>query len=451
MALTALRDVRQRHLRFLAGVRALRRVDDPGLVAVVDAGADAVLNRLRQFELQLSFVLSERANEPTDPTQWSDIMRESIADLTRTAFDALSEVQLQIFPYLPLDSRPPADIGFFLARCVGRSPTRDSHRRQFGLTFGRYSSWVSASFGSPPDQEVAVIPIPYAEALTPLRWPLLAHELGHWLMPNGRRPQDVAREEAATLAKTDDPPAWLIGAVEEVLADRIAERACGMAYGLSLAREAHLASLAHHAQVHPVAPSVTARLAVLDGGPELIQALPVEWRLPPAKSEQEEPLLRARARALELLPTSDELAPRPRVVEAAQALLASGQPASGVRLSPPLDQEQLESLRPGLADEAAVRGAFASATDTACRDSELLEAAWRNDVLTPPMQVVEELAVPLLNAERGLDIPRVGNAVAAVLKSDTALSRSLQAAAVHAWLVKWDTTIQSNVAGGGCT
>jgi hypothetical protein len=119
MSLTALRDVRQRHLRFLAGVRALRRVDDPGLVAVVDAGADAVQNRLRQFELQLAFILSERANEPEDPTQWSNIMWESVADLTRTAFDALSEVQLKIFPYLPLDSRPPADIGFFLARCVG--------------------------------------------------------------------------------------------------------------------------------------------------------------------------------------------------------------------------------------------------------------------------------------------------------------------------------------------
>src|SRR5687768_6079735 len=121
-------------------------------------------------------------------------MRNSIADLTRTAFDALSEVQLQIFPYLPLNSQPPADIGFFLARCVGRSPTRPSHRRQFGLTFGRFSSWVSASFGAPPDPEVAVIPIPYTEALTPLRWPILVHELGHWLLPDGPRPQDVARE-----------------------------------------------------------------------------------------------------------------------------------------------------------------------------------------------------------------------------------------------------------------
>lgn len=181
LLLAAVLDVRHRHLRLIHGLRQQAKQPDPAMRALIDAAIHLVMVRLRDFEVELQLYVLLEPDPPPKITSDPQVA-EAWSRLSRLQSQSLAETQRDLFKYIPMPSTVPADVGFFLARGAGLSATRESHRRRFGLTVTRFSRWESESYGEAPSR-VAALPIPYAERLTPLRWTLLLHELGHHILP----------------------------------------------------------------------------------------------------------------------------------------------------------------------------------------------------------------------------------------------------------------------------
>jgi dCTP deaminase len=435
--------------------------------ALIDAAINLVMLRLRDFEveLQLHVLL-----EPEDPPKITADPQtaESWSRLSRLQSQSLAETQRDLFKYIPMPSTVPADVGFFLARGAGLSATRESHRQRFGLTVTRFSRWESEAYGEAPSR-VAALPIPYAERLTPLRWPLLLHELGHHILPaddDARRSGQDDTETVIGSALGPDASAQASAEYREVLADRVAELHCGPAYAFALLRETILADVVPQARTgRPVedddtaakeesttkhtqeSPSIRARLTMLDAWTHIDAIVPDAWRPILVEGNDEANLGPARAEAVRRMPARPDLEPRKGVVEAIIRLMRRDEPAGSVRVI----DDPIPSALAGQPKEVVER-AFLAAADLVVRDSELLAAAWTIDSCRHPEEYWKDLSTSLLRPhETGrpseLDADAVKEAIAVLALEDTAYSRGLQSIGVHKWLVEHDDQIRTDTSG----
>jgi dCTP deaminase len=291
---------------------------------------------------------------------------------------------------------------------------------------------------------VATVPIPFTETLTPLRWPLLVHELAHWYLPGGRSLSDIA--DIKLQERFGDVSAETKSTFEEIFADLVAFRAHGLTYCLAFALEAYLSSPAETtAQLLP-SPRRRLRLLATDDFPWLVDgSIPSIWPLDAGGGITDERLIEISEVALELLADFQPPRSKATAVQQARHLLARGEAASAAHA----DQQDISDesfaslLAEGDFDMAAHQHwLFAAATDEPCSDAEVLEAAWLLEVDRPPVEILAELTA----RDASLD-----DAVAALATRDTSISRSLQSAAVHRWLREWDETIAANVDRGRST
>ncbi|MBW3578778.1 MAG: dCTP deaminase [Actinobacteria bacterium] len=389
---------------------------------------------LRSYQAKIDQLveLLLETSDPSAPESWPPAIRRSLANLTRTGFDKLATTQLELFPYLPLGPRPSADLMFFLARVVDMSPTRPAHQRRFTVSYSPFSDWNSRVFESSA-QSVVALPIPFAETFTPLRWPLLVHEFGHWLGPGGE-PLKSKIDDALQERYGDAVSAEKEHAFDEILADLIAYRACGLAYLYALAAEGHLALRGGHADRPP---RILIRLQQLgDEGNAVAAGLPDEWDYEVEVTDEQRDFAVSLAElAAGLVEGFSPQSPRNNVVARARRLLGAHEPASSVQVIEPV-RANLEMLR---AHAALRERFFQAAIDTPCTDAEILRAAWEEELADPATQL-GWLELPGLGDEDGE--AGIENAVAKLASRDIALSRSLQAAAVHRWLLQWDDDIR---------
>lgn len=429
LLLFGLKDIRDRHLRLIGALEELSRVADIGELRFLEAVIQTVKNRLRTYDSRVIDAL-DPIILTQDDLEFLNAARANLATLAKDGFNGYAKVLLEAFPHLPLNRRPSADVGFYLARAYNMSPTRQTHRSKFALNHGRYTVWESRAF-STEHAAVATIPVPFGEALTPLRWPLFVHELAHWYKPGGEPIHDESHARLKEEFATEELPVAIVEAFEEVFSDLAALRACGPSYVLALAKEAQLAPSQHHGR--SFVPPVRQRLLLM--GTEigdLVASLPPEWDSG-GDAVDAEMLRRVRKVAEQLLPESRQ-ENRPEVVMAARELLSKGQPASGVHLVPGPPITVLLSVlneRPNNSKDL-LNGIFNAAVDTVCTDSEILEAAWMNELDQPPEALFGQLQAATESLEDASD------GVARMAKLDTAVTGSLQAAGVHRWLVEWD-------------
>ena len=397
-----------------------------------------MISQLVKFEHQLEVTLEGAVVEDDpDPTNWT-IVRSPLAALGRTTFQGFATAQQELFPFLPLDRRPPADIGFLLARSFSLVPTRTAHRELFTLAYGKFTTWEGGEFQRPPTS-VATVPIPFTETLTPLRWPLLVHELAHWYLPAGESLAERAHSALASEFETDEVPSSIQKAFDEALADLVGYRAFGLSYVLALAVEAYLSAPHETGPEDAIAPSPRRRLTLVasDNPYGVLDALPKEWPLDAGGEVSEDLLIRVSAVASELLSNFTPATPDRLSVQKARTLLSNDQSAGGVHRSEDgVTQDDFRAVLLG-GDKATKDRVFLAAVDYPCTDAEILDAAWLLEVDRPAGEILDELK------RLRTDPHNLEDAVASVATRDTSVSRSLQTAAVHRWLKEWDSEIRA--------
>jgi len=427
-------DVRERHLRLIRLLRELRGPASPAGREFLRAAGTLVERDLRQFEEQLSRVLSGADSE--DPDAWSSQFRGTVVNLARQRFAKLALTQQELYPYLPLDRRPSADIWYFTARRFAMSANLESHRKRIAISFGRFSEWTSRVFQS-ETQAVTMIPIPLIETATPLRWPLLVHELAHWLLPGGASLAEVARPKLEGALGEHHLSTRSEATFAELFADQVAYRSCGPAYAYALASEAAVSIGGAHHATGALAPDLVTRLKAL--GPKVetwVSELPSEWFI--GVTEKVPRLAEISAVVSELLERFRPSAVRDEVVKIATTALRAGQSISAVRTAAPLNEEDYRSLVSG-ADELKQAEFFRRAAEEPCTDAEILLAAWMCETDFTATEQVKRVRTAV--AHEGLSLETLNN----LARFDVTVSRSLQAAYVHSMLRRWDPKIRDNL------
>jgi dCTP deaminase len=447
LLLSAVIDIRHRYLRLLHGVGELRRTQDLGARELLKDCQLRVEALLAAYENKIVKALNESGFEefPFDPDSWSAEYQKRWWDVTRHGFRELTAFYRIFFRHLTSGTALPADIGYFLARGAGLSPTRPSHRRRFALSMSQYSVWESATVT--PEALIPAIPVPYVETLTPIRWPLLLHELGHHVLPVENRDQDPAADVAQTVVSSlvgSDNTVGTRSDLQELLADAVSERYCGPAYGLALLRESQLASMWGDPEKTTASPVID-RLRQLDIWPSVEENLPKPWldELMPSQRD----LTEQRASVLSKLAPAVPL--RPEVVDRVVELLRGRQPAPAVRMHAAPTDTTLEAAATGAFGQDQLDGLFGTAMETPCTDGEILTAAWRLEACQSADHYLAALRESLLIGEglagEELDRPKLQAAQSELARRDTAISRSLQAAAVHRWLADHDQAIHATI------
>lgn len=451
LVLWTLSDIRARHLRLRGAYQILHRTAEPGERVFLASAQEEPLTKLQEFEKDVTDAF-EKIEELSRGKSWPPAAVSLLSQTARRGYLAFDLTQVSLFPYLPLAPRPPADTGSFLARALGLSPTRKSHRERFALTYGRYSNWDSRAFPIGP-RTVAVIPVPFVDTLTPLRWPLLVHELAHWSPPGGKGVTTELLAEAMrkqlNLSADEEIPADVSRAVEELYADRVAFQACGMAYAYALAVEGARDDAAAHIAREGV-PSLHQRLHRLGGqAADLAESLPTLWRGSDVEFDVRE--WRALDQAIGgLAPTATRV--DDEIVQVAKGRLKAGRPSPSVCTQPPLTATQesliLQGLPPAPAGlsrkqkrdyDAPILALFNSALDQPCSDAEILVAAWEAEFDERVEDRIGALKKPISLGlgpkDRG---ERIADESPPLFQRDTALRHSLQVAAVHRWFLEWD-------------
>lgn len=445
LLLSAACDVRDRYLRLLHGVVDMRRTDDLGIRELLKDTETQLRKQLTTYEAKVANALqsADLEDAPANPDSWSGPYQKRIWDVTRNGFSALTAEQRLFFRHLTSGVLPPADIAYFLARSVGLSPTRPSHRQRFAVCNSQYSSWESTKVTT--DTATPIIPIPFVETLTPLRWPLLVHELGHHVLPVSEEQRANGNDVTSRVMEAHlggDTAVGRLLDLEETISDRVAERYCSSAFAMALLRESQLVSMAKHLG-EQAAPKLLDRLRQLDYWPHLEPALPKPWRANLGDPVRD--LSAVRETAVSLMEGREDV--RPDVVDAVVALLLDNQPAPSVQLSPaPSDMDLARAAKresSGIS-ESEIESIFLAVTETACTDAEVLTAAWQIETCQPAEIYLADLGNSLL-VDGELDEQRLVERRAALTRRDTAISRSLQAAAVHDWLQTHDAKIRANV------
>lgn len=436
LLLSGLVDVRQRFLRVLAGLDGALLAADDGPRAVLAARRRELLRTLREHAAAAqSAVLAAQVSGGEDPLQWSEALLTRLAVVGVNGFDRLTMQHLELFRHLPRKALPREDIGYLLYRSLDLSLMSRTHARLISVSESERLTWETTSFTEGEGQRTAAVALPWGETLSPLRWPLVVHELGHYLLPGG---DDGFKKIELLSAQNDWPP----DAFEEVVADAVAQRAFGDAYAFALAREGYLLSYAKHA---PNSLTVARRLKLLETPADLLAALPADWKLDVRESLQgaddvsvdDETANLMRQAAVTLVGAMT--ANRASAVAEARKLLRAGEPSPGVMLetdaTSKVDAALTEVLDGKSLDEApAVLGL---AVHESLRDGEIYEAAWREET----EQSVDGMIAILSDAL--VDHGHVVAEQKKLLDFDTWLARSLQSAAVHRWLQSTATLLSS--------
>jgi hypothetical protein len=373
-----------------------------------------------------SAVLAAQVSGGEDPLQWNEALLTRIAIVGVNGFDRLTMQHLELFRHLPRDALPREDIGYLLNRSLGLSLMSRTHAKLISVSESERLTWETTSFTDGEGQRTAAVALPWGETLSPLRWPLVVHELGHYLLPGGG---DGFNQIELLSSENDWPP----DALEEVVADAVAQRAFGDAYAFALAREGYLLSYAKHA---PNSLTVARRLGLLETPADLVAALPADWQLDVRETLQETDDVSVddttaalmREAAIELV---GAMTPnRAPAVAEARKLLRAGEPCPGVMLEPDLTSKvdaALSEIAVGnsLADAAAV---LDLAVQESLTDGEIYEAAWREETEQPVDGMIAILSNALSEDSQVLAEQKK------LADFDTWLARSLQSAAVHRWL-----------------
>lgn len=445
LLLSGLVDVRDRHLRVLSGLDEAILVASPAPRQFLNVYRRSVRGRLRDYLFSCRGTLDAMAAMGRDG--WED--SRLLADLANQAanhFLSLAISHLDFTRYLPPSSRVREDLTYLLFRAGGLSLLSRTHERLVSMVVEREVQWSSRS--DEVARSAVAVSVPWLETLTPLRWPLAVHELGHYLLPGGHpvpeRIDELQDEHGWDQAARD--------AFAEILADAMAERYCGPAYAQALAREGYLVShglkkrrptaeldtiSVERAPTRDESVSVKRRLELL-ACPEMpIDALPPAWNLGPRGTEPPEELvpdevtLEMHDLALQLLDDGGPNGLDSEYIDRAAQLLNQPEPVAA--LTPIPDRQLVERLGTILRNDDAPAEVEAAdliglVVQSALTDAQIFSAAWRNEVDKDREAYVDALKIDPDDDEH------LSSAIAEVATRDTWLAQSLQSAAVHRWL-----------------
>lgn len=471
----SLRDLRDRYLRLLQSFREFRGPATTPGKQVFDACEQTLREELRLFENELASPSQQEAlNWAVETNNLERAIR-----IPRDHRREYNQTAAQLFPYIPLGPHPPDDLRFFLMRSLGLSLYRQSHDNRFSLAYSGKPFWEMRELPPSSDEPlVAVVPVPFPESLTPFRWPLLVHELGHVIDGTGREQRATSAEAVAeTLLRlfppqsdynSDRPQKILIA--HELLADAVAFRACGMAYLWAFITEAlfqdQLTPWAAHLS-RPGMVDAQTRIAVMDP----------EFKRLPLSESMELPDTTLPAEVIETVHQSVtatlneqgvDLLSAERWASLATAELQAGGSAPNrptLPVSILSDTTRLSELRdavspprdstvvsPNSATIDYLRGELPSApapgvlrtnaetrrvSHAAATDAEILTAAWCNYVegdAEHQRTLCSEEAV--IASDGRLAPERLDRGLQRVVTHDTNVARSLESAAVHRWLAE---------------
>lgn len=425
-------DIRHRYCRLLAGLEEARAAADPGTRAVLEALVPRYRSMLRKHgsAIRAQVVAARAAAHTSDPQKWTPAALKEVVHSTVNGFSDLAACHQQLYQQLDGSRQIREDLRYLLYRALDLSLVSKYQEGLVSLKTSGNLQWETTGFEGARGRTAAVA-VPWLESLGPLRWPLIAHEVGHYFLPAGG-------DAIVLISEISQANGWSADAFAELLADAIAQRHFGASYSFALAREGYLYSYRKHVTGGL---SVEQRLRILAEPQDLLVALPPQWGL-----SQREPIdgaatviadplvsdMRAAVdNALGGIATAnygDRSPNRFETVAQARELLAQPEPAPAV-LSPEAHTLIADALHERSQDIAADIGWVAdAAVHVPLTDGEIFEAAWREEVCSDAEQVVESLATPLTDE-------RVDADISLVTSKDIWLARSLQSAAVHRWLL----------------
>lgn len=440
LVLSSAADIRDRFLRTLSGLDEAITAADEGTRTVLQTYRQIIAGLLvEQQGLVADHLEGLLAGYDDDPRNWPARELVDLSHATVSMFDLLSIKHYEAANHLPSVSQAPQDLLYLLMRSVRFSLMSREHTRLLSVQQSRSLSWEATRFaeleGDRPN--AAAIAVPWLETLTPLRWPLAVHELGHYFLPDA----EPVRQRMLAVASANDWRGADLTSFKEIIADAVAQRALGDAYALALAREGYLLSYKTHLDGGI---SIADRLQLLEGPADLIDNLPVVWGLsdrapgnstppPPPTPLDQQHLMREQAVAMVGPAERND----PDKVRAARALIRSHEPPAAALQSSTLTTAARARLTDVLQAAVAsgvvdLQGADVTIfTDLAVHrsltDGEILEAASLEDCERDVATMLRDLTAPV-TAESIQDGMREVN------QRDVWLARALQSAAVHRWI-----------------
>lgn len=445
LLLSGLVDVRDRHLRVLSGIGEAILVASPAPRQFLNVYRDSVRKGLREYLFSCRGTLDAMTAMGEDGWEESSLLAD-LASQAAAHFVILASSHLELTRYLPPSSRVREDLTYLLFRAGGLSLLSRTHERLVSVVVERGVEWSSRS--DEAARSAVAVSVPWLETLTPLRWPLAVHELGHYLLPGG----DPVPKLIDGLQDEHEWDQTERDAFAEILADAIAERYCGPAYTQALAREGYLVSRgldesgrstaraelvsAQQPAVRDDSVSVKRRLELLACPDMPIAALPLAWNLGPRGEDPAEELVpddvtrEMRGIALRLLEGGSS-GQDSECIDRAALLMDRPEPVAA--LTPLPDQGLVERLETILRNDSAPAEAEAGdliglVVQDALTDAQIFSAAWRNEVGRNREAYVRALEIDADEDEC------LSSAIAEVATRDTWLAQSLQSAAVHRWL-----------------
>ena len=460
-----LRDVRDRYLRLLTALDEFKATATREGKRVFELAKKPLLQELEEFEHDV------RSLDPAGLARAAARGQNEAALLALHSYRRTYQLTTsRLFPYLPLGAHPPDDLRHFLSRALGLSLLNDEDQQRFSLAYSGKPFWEVAELLPLDDTSVtggarvAVIPVPFTETLTPLRWPLLVHELAHAVIG----PAEISELAAALAAATipglpEEGP--LDELAEELLADAAAERACGPAYEWAFATETmfFMRSEAGHLRT-PVEQDARTRCALLGSGlglmpstlpsqldvtitdeisaaisGSIVKALTADGvNVVSADQMAQDTLIELRGNA-----KIDHRPVLPDVVADDPVLTRTLREAIAGHCAPP--DEVRKSVIAELVAELAGAPAPAVVDPTLSQrfahihvsDAEILTAAWEFYANETAEQQEQAFWAETVLEGATFDLDRMSEAQSRVVRFDTYVARSLESAAVHRWLVEY--------------
>lgn len=445
LIITGALDIRTRFVRLLALLERTANGAADGERRVLDSVSATVRGALTEYVEGVEDVLegggAMTARSGSAP--WPIEYRQALVAQVEAGYEKLRQEHQNAYTYVSGHSRVPEDLNHFLFRSLELSLVSKTHREAVATYPSHHMMWESSSTtrgdaGAGP--VTAGILIPYSEVAAPNRWPLLVHELAHHVSPGGEN-SDALRTRVLKKHGLDDDGV-LDDALAELQADRIAENAAGATYALAMAREAYLIRISSHSR--QTGPTVKQRLEQLEYGQQIAAELPDEWHLAGGRFDRkrtvvEKPLDQSKLDKLseilrEIVPPVPQKPDATRV-ERAQTLLRVNDPIPSIPRAVEVPPELLAAAAAQALDVEGVQALFNAIVQDPLSDAEILEAAWAEELGQPEAEVIEKLRAPVTDTQ-------LQKETSALDADDVRLSRSLQAAAVHRWLLKYDEEIE---------
>lgn len=474
----ALRDLRNRYLRLL---RSFRELGGPATTAgkrVFAAAEENLRRELLAFEKELELTQRSALTIALEDNNYPNALQ-----IVRGHRQEYSETARQLFPHLPLGPHPPEDLRFFLMRSLGLDLDRPEEEEVFSLSYSGSPYWEMKYL--PPDSDeatIAVVPVPFPESLTPLRWPLLVHELGHVCNHQGSAIAAEGNNELSAAIRPllpgglpdDEKNKSAHSLADELIADAVAYLACGRAYIWAFVTEAlfqdQLQPWAAHL-TRPALQDATTRIRILDPAfdlgdipdavsaadqiplgveqlDQIAQELSVSLNQQGIGLVQADELSERAMREVRIAMSrpgrypleTDALPDGERLEELRKTLLAAV--GTSEETTEALDEASTNALRkelaehpsPGVLDKSLAADQVVE--HIPATDGDVLTAAWDCSLSTEQDQR-EVFAQEGVLGDGKLDPARLESGMDRVVKFDTSVARSLESAAVHRWLRKY--------------